>query len=198
LGGAAAKLVAWMRRQPRLGFGGLVVLAALLGWGGYRGGWHFWARRHFLAAQQALDRQAWREARDHSAACLRSWPKSPAAHILAARAARRLEMLDEAEDHLNACQRLQDGETRAAKVERALLRVHRGNLATVEEFLRTSIKQNDVDALEILDILSAALILKYRVHEAQHCLDDLLQRQPDHFHALVRRGMDSAKHVPIR
>jgi tetratricopeptide (TPR) repeat protein len=168
--------------------GALILLAVLFSWVSYRAGRYFWARSHFRAAQQALDKYDWREAHDHLAACLRGWPNDPAAHLLAARAARRLERLDEAEEHLNTCQGLQGGETQATEVERALLRIHRGDLAGVEEFLRNSIRHDDTDAVEILDILSAALILNYRAQDAQDCLDDLLRRQPDHFHALVRRA----------
>ncbi len=168
--------------------GALILLAVLFSWISYRAGWYFWACGHFRAAQQALDKYDWREAHDHLEACLRGWPNDPAAHLLAARAARRLELLDEAEEHLNTCQGLQGGETQATEVERALVRVHRGDLAGVEEFLRNSIRHDDTDAVEILDILSTALILDYRAHDAQDCLDDLLRRQPDHFHALVRRA----------
>jgi tetratricopeptide (TPR) repeat protein len=188
LGGAGAKLLAWKQRHQRMTFGGLVLLAACLGWAGYLGGWYCWARGHFRAAQQALDRHAWADAREHLEACLRGWPHNPAAHLLAARAARRLELLDLAEEHLAACQHFQGGPAQSTKVELALVRVHRGDLAGAEEFLRTCVNQDDPDAVEILDILSAALILNYRVHDAQQCLDDLLRRQPDHFHALVRRG----------
>jgi tetratricopeptide (TPR) repeat protein len=164
------------------------VLAVLLGWTGYQGGWYCWARSHFQAAQQALDRHDWLQAHKHLTACLRAWPDRPAVHLLAARAARRLERLDEAQEHLEACERCQGGETQATKVERALLRVHRGDLAGAEDFLRSCVAQDDPDSVESLDILSAALILNYRVAEAHRCLDDLLRRQPDHFHALVRRG----------
>jgi predicted Zn-dependent protease len=164
------------------------VLAALLGWAGYQGIGYFRGRSHFQAAQQALDRHDWAEARTQLQACLAAWPANPEAHRLAARAARRLELFDEAQTHLDACQRLQGGEMPAVQVERALLRVHRGELAGAEDFLRERVAQDNPDAVEILDILSAALILKYRVAEAHRCLDDLLRRQPDHFHALVRHG----------
>jgi tetratricopeptide (TPR) repeat protein len=185
---AAAKLAGWRYRHPRLTVGTLLVFAALLFAAGYRGGWYLFARGHFRKAQDALERHAWTEAREHLQMCLRHWPDDPVAHLMAARAARRLELLDEAEEHLAAFQRLQGGPAQAAEVERALLRVHRGDLAGAETFLRTRIAHDDPDAVEILDILSAALILNYRVHEAQQCLDDLLRRQPDHFDALVRRG----------
>jgi tetratricopeptide (TPR) repeat protein len=180
--------MAWMRRHPRLVAGNLIVLAAFLGWAGYQGSRFLRARAQFQDAQQALEQRAWAKAHEHAEACLRAWPHSPAAHLLAARAARRLELLGEAQRHLDACQEGEGRETQAIRVERALLRVHRGELNAVEDFLRSCINENDPDAVEILDILSAGLILKYRVHEAQQCLDELLRRQPNHFDALVRRG----------
>jgi tetratricopeptide (TPR) repeat protein len=181
------RMASW-RRHPGQMAGILIVLAAFLCWGGYQGGRYLWARVHFHAAQQALEQRAWAKAQKHLEACLRAWPHSPAVHLLAARAARRLELLDQAEQHLKACQNSEAEEINAFRVERALLRVHRGELPAVEGFLRFCIEQNDPDTVEILDILSAGLILNYRVHEAQLCLDDLLRRQPNHFDALVRRG----------
>jgi predicted Zn-dependent protease len=180
--------MAWMRRHPRLVAGTLVVLAAFLGWEGYQYSRYRRARAQFEAAQQALEQHAWADAQQHLEASLRGWPHNPAAHLLAARAARRLELLDEAQRHLDACQAIEGRETQAIRVERALLRVHRRELAAVEGFLRYCVKQEDPNTVEILDILSAGLILNYRVHEAQQCLDDLLRRKPNDFDALVRRG----------
>jgi predicted Zn-dependent protease len=186
--GAWERLRAWRHRHPLRAAAVLIVLAALAGGAGYQIGSHLWTRGHFRAAREALDRHDWAEARAHLEACLRRWPDDPTVRLLAARAARRLERLDEAQAYLDACQRLSGGETQAAQVERALLRVHRGDLAGTEDFLRSCVARDDPDAVEILDVLSAALILNYRVAEAQQCLDDLLRRQPDHFHALVRRA----------
>jgi tetratricopeptide (TPR) repeat protein len=188
LAAAGAKLRSWSRQHPWSAFGALVLLIAVLSWAGYRAYGFFAARSHFRAAQQALDRREWSEARQHLEACLGSWPDSPDAHLLAARAARRLELLDEAQAHLDTCERLQDGPTQATRVELALLRVHRGDLAGAEQFLRSCVAQDDPDAVEILDVLSAALIIDYRVAEAHQCLDELLRRQPDNFAILVRRG----------
>src|SRR5262249_18142522 len=83
---------------------------------------------------------------------------------------------------------LQGEETHPVQVERALLRVHRGDLAGAEKFLRACVARGDPDTVEILDILSAALIIDYRVPEAHRCLDELLRRRPDDFDALVRRA----------
>ncbi len=188
MGGRTASLMGWMRRHPWLVTGALLALALVLGGTGYRVVCHGRAQGQVRDAQQALDRHEWARARKHLKAALDNRPDDPDTHLLAARAERRLEHLDEAEKHLDTCERLQGGETQATRVERALLKVHRGHLADSEEFLRTAVANNDPDAVEILDILSAALILQYRVAEAHRCLDDLLARQPDHFDALVRRG----------
>src|SRR5262249_34180460 len=92
------------------------------------------------------------------------------------------------EQHLNECERLQGGPTQATRVERALLRVSQGELAAVEDFLRECLAHDDPDTIEILDILSAGLIVDYRVAEAATYLDELLRRQPDRSPALGRRG----------
>jgi predicted Zn-dependent protease len=168
-----------------------MVLAALtvaLVGGAYLIGERLQARVRLRSAEEAVGRQAWSEAREHLEPYLGRRPNEPSARLLAARVARRLERHAETDEHLDACVRLQGEESRAVKVERALLRVHRRDLASVEAFLRQCVARDDPDSVEILDVLSAALILDYRVAEAQQCLDDLLQRCPDHFHALVRRG----------
>jgi tetratricopeptide (TPR) repeat protein len=188
LGSIGARLAAWKRRHPRAAAGGLAGLAVVLLGVAYQAGWYFWGRSHLQAAQAAVGRHDWSAAHEHLEASLRVWPESPDVHLLAARVARRLEHFASAQDHLDTCQRLRGGESSATAVERALLRLHRGDLAGTEDFLRARVRQEDAAAVEILDVLSAALILNYRVAEAQKCLDYLLARQPDHFPALVRRG----------
>jgi tetratricopeptide (TPR) repeat protein len=175
-------------RAARRILGSLVVLAALLAI--YQGGWYLWARSHFRDAQQALQRHAWAEAHKHLQACLRVWSHHPDVHLAAARAARRLDKYEEAQAHLDECQRLQASETQAVKVERSLLQVWRsnGDLTGQEDFLRACVRQEDPDSVEILDCLSAALVVQYRILEAHECLSELLRRQPDHFDARARRG----------
>jgi tetratricopeptide (TPR) repeat protein len=191
LAGVGARLAGWVRRHPLSTMGGSVVLVVLLSWGGYKGLHYYRANSHYRAAQQAVDRQDWLKAREEARACLADWPDSAAGHLLAARVARRLELFKEADGQLDTCQRLQGGESHGVKVERALLQVQRGDLAGAENFLRDCVKQDDADAAEILDILSAAYILQYRVIEALRCLDELLQRRPDDFDILVRRAWTS-------
>ena len=177
-----------LARHPRLTVAGIVLATAVLAWAGYEAVVSYNARSYRQRAEQALDRRDWRAARDSLKDAIRLRPDDPEAHRLAARAERRLENLDAAKKYLDASQDLHGGETQGIKVERALLRVHSGELAAVESFLRDCLRQDDPDTTEILDILSAALELNYREAEAQRCLDDLLRRQPTHFDALVRRG----------
>jgi tetratricopeptide (TPR) repeat protein len=166
----------------------LLVLAILLAVAGYRGNRYLSARSHYRLAREAVDRHDWREADKHVKASLQRWPRSPDTYLLAARVARRLEHLDEANSYLETYQSLVGEETQSLKVERALLGLYKGDLASNESFLRACVKEDDPDTVEILEILSAALFLNYRVAEAHQCLNELLQRQPDHFDALVQRG----------
>ena len=188
MGAIRVRLAAWKGRHPQLTIWGLLAVGMLLCWAGYEGTQYYNARSHYQTAQQAAERRDWKAARESLKEALRLWPDSPDTYLLAARVERRLEHLDVAKQHLDNCQRLQGSETQAVKVERALLRVHAGELAEVEKFLRACVQQDDPATVEILDILAAALELNYREAEAQRCLDDLLQRQPEHFDALVRRG----------
>lgn len=183
---AAARLTTG--RGRRLALPGAVVLAVALAWCLYQGSWSWWARSQLQAAQEACAQHDWPTARNHVKAALLGRPNNPDAHRLAARVARRLERFDEAARHLDACQRLHGAETHAIRVERALLQLSKGELASSEQFLRDCVANDDPDTIEILDIISAALLLHYRVAEAQECLDDLLRRRPNHFHALVRRA----------
>lgn len=182
------KLTTPIRRYPRLAFVGSLLLVGGLCFGGFALERHLRVQSHYQAAEAALDRHDWKAARDSLKEVRLLSPEDPAGHLLAARAERRLENLGEAKKHLDATERLQKGESQAVKVERALVRVHEGDLAGVEAFLRGCIDQDDPATPEILDILAAALEINYRDAEAQRLLDELLRRRPDHFDALVRRG----------
>jgi tetratricopeptide (TPR) repeat protein len=166
----------------------LLALVALLCWGGYEWSRYRDAQADYRTAQQAVERHDWKAARESLKEAMRKWPDSPDMILLAARVERRLETLDEAKKLLDTCQRLQGSETQAVKVERALLRVHAGKLAEVEDFLRECVQRDDPDTVEILDILSGALELNFRDAAAQRFLDELLKRQPQNFDALARRG----------
>jgi predicted Zn-dependent protease len=190
------RLRAFIRQRPLRTLGRLAVLS-LLGLGLYAGGrylWtHYWEpKSHFKEAHTALARRDFQEARRHLAFCLEAWPDDAASHFLAARAARRAGDLDAAEEELATCQRLQEkhpnpgvGDT---TLEFALLEAQRGNLLRVEPHLRARLREDHPDALLILEVLSSELMYAYRLKEARQILDLWLQRQPEEYEALVRRG----------
>lgn len=188
MGAFRARIAGWTSRHPvaiRTGLlAGVVLIAA---------GWYFWAdyahaRDKYREARDAAERREWKKADELVKEALDLRPDSADNHLLAARVERRLEHLDQARRHLDTAQKLLGGETLAIQVERALVRLHAGEFAAVEPFLRECVRQDSPDSVEILDLMAAALEVNYRVAEAQQCLDDLLRRQPDHFDALVRRG----------
>ncbi len=180
-------------RTPRLApnrRSALLVIAiafVLVCYGAYWGWNYYQTNSRYQTALQTVERREWKRAREQLKELIQQSP-TPDHYLLAARAERRLENLSEAKKLLDLCQRLQGSETDAIKIERALLRIHEGELLEVEQFLRESITNNESHAVEILDLLSAALEVNYREAEAQRCLDELLRRQPEHFDALVRRG----------
>ena len=123
--------------------------------------------------------RTWACARRQAIPCSICWPPAPRAVSTIFPVPKNISM---------PAQRLLPAETQALRVERALLRLHRGELADSEEFLRTCIASDDPDATEILDALAMALIIDYRLPEAHQCLEALLQRQPDDFDVLVRHA----------
>ncbi len=184
----ATEPMAWVCRNRKRA---IIVLTALLLLGAsvfYVGVRHLWYRGQVRAAQVALDRRDWKLAQQLIDVALARSPNDPDVLLMAARVARRQEKLTDAQKYLDSCQRALGQASEPIKVERALLDVHRGNLPRVEAYLRARVRDDDPGTPEILDILSASLIIDYRLAEAQSCLDDLLRRQPDHFDALVRRG----------
>jgi tetratricopeptide (TPR) repeat protein len=153
-----------------------------------RAGRHAWAEWHYRAAQHALERRAFAEARTHLACCLQVWPTSASVHLLAARAARRAGAYPDAEQHLQRCQELTDtpdGLTR----EWNLLRAQRGELTPqVEGYLASCLRQDPPDAPLLLEALTQGYRQTCRLGEARACVEQLLERQPDHARALVWYG----------
>ncbi len=181
-------LLAHLRQHPRLTVAVLLGFLLLLGWGGYRGGRHLWAWRHYQAAQRALERRDLAQAQLHLEACLQFWSKSSATHFLAARTARRFGSLTTAEEYLDRCERLQGGPSEATKLERALLHVQRGGLADQENYLRSYLEQDHADALAILEVVTTALMKQQRFVDTEPYLDRWVQLRPDDYEGLVRRA----------
>jgi predicted Zn-dependent protease len=159
----------------------------LAGVAGYRAAWHLWAGSHFRAARRALDRHDLTAAQAHLTLCLEVWPDSAETHFLAARTARRAGDERELWLHLKECSRLGWPEE-ALRLEHDLLTAQSGELGGVESGLLAVARRGGDDEPVVLEALAQGYLKTYRLAEALHCLDRLLEREPDHVRALVWRG----------
>jgi tetratricopeptide (TPR) repeat protein len=161
------------------------------------GGWyaraHYWLPRKSLQeAELALKQREFERARLELEKCLVAWPDDPHVYFLLARTARRAGDLDQARRHLLHCEHLQDdrsdprlGDT---KLERMLILAQRGKLTETEHFLRRRIQEEHPDRLLILETLSWEFMGRNRLSEALALLNLWLEKEPDDYEALVRRG----------
>ena len=147
----------------------------------------FWAQHHLEAAQLALQRYAFEEARRHLDLCLKVRWRSAAVHLLAAQTARRCEAYDEAEQRLAESIQLV-GMTPAAALERMLLSAQQGELDGVESSLRGRASGDDPNAGLVLEALAKGYASRFWDSQALECLNLLLERQPQHPHALLMRA----------
>ncbi|HEY8503562.1 MAG TPA: tetratricopeptide repeat protein [Gemmataceae bacterium] len=182
--GGLRKLLRGARRRRRAVALTLLVLGGLAA---YFGGWYLWRHSQYRAAEQALDRNEFAEARARLGRCLRWWPDDAGLHLLAARAARRDGDFAAAEEHLGHYRRL-GGEPEAAALERAMLIAQRDGPARVEGFLLSRVKGQSPPDLLALEALSESYLKAYRLPEALYCLDLWLEQQPANVRALIWRG----------
>jgi tetratricopeptide (TPR) repeat protein len=180
-------VASWLWRHPRRALVWGAVLG-LLAWGARAGACYAWATVHYRAAQDALARREPEEALKHLRFCMQVWGSRADVHFLAARAARRAGDFDEAQAQLRECQRLQGGGTKATALESALLQAQAGNVREVEGDLQTLVERNHPDSVLILEALAQGYVSSYQLGLARRCLDELLQRDPDHDRALMLRG----------
>jgi Tfp pilus assembly protein PilF len=164
-----------------------ILVVSLLGLGAYQAGWYWHADYHRRAAEQALARYDFDEAQEHLAACLRAAPRSAPFHFQMARAARRAGRYEQAAEHLEKCQQL-EGVTPENALERALLKTAWGEIADTEQFLQRQVDRDAPETAQILEALAQGYIRTYRLGNAAHCLDRLLQREPENVRALLWRG----------
>jgi tetratricopeptide (TPR) repeat protein len=161
---------------------------ALLGLGAWFLLLPLWARHHFRAAEAALDRLDFDEAREHLDRCLRFSPEDPAAHLLAAQAARRAGALEDANRHLRAAGRLPGVNRDGLVLEQALLTSQRDGPGVVDALLNALLGGKGPEVPLVLEALAEANQAAGRRDEALACLDDLLRRRPGHHRALATRG----------
>jgi predicted Zn-dependent protease len=186
--------VAGREARPRRGpatyvLAGLLVagLLALIGGVAWFVAIQIAAERHYQAAQDAFRRRDFTTAQEHLARCLAVRRDSADVHFLAARTARRAGLYDEAHRHLAEYNRL-GGVPEAVELEQVLSRVQRGDLESFEGYLLSCVQHGHPDAALLLEALIKGYIRTYRMYQASHCLNQLLELEPDNAQALIWRG----------
>jgi tetratricopeptide (TPR) repeat protein len=168
-------------RRLAIVLGGLLALAIVAG-APYLRAWY-----HYEAGQDALERRAFAEAREHAAVCLAVWPNDARTRLLAARAARRSGRLEEARQHLDRCppsrETLED-----QQLERILLQVQRGGLADLDKLLLEEVQLEHPQSPAILEVLTWEWMRTYQLGEALHALEVWRQLRPRDPEPLVRHG----------
>jgi tetratricopeptide (TPR) repeat protein len=151
-----------------------------------------WAGYHQYAGLSAFRRYHSTEAREHLEACMRMWPwsRNSRLHLLAARAARRDGDYEAAKQHLQQCQDLHgDGPPDEESVlEWAMLRGMEGDLDTVEEPLKTTLRKHPEVAPLILEALAGSYLRMARVVDALRYADAWAEIQPDNPQVWFVRG----------
>jgi tetratricopeptide (TPR) repeat protein len=180
------RLLAALRRRPRATalvafLVGLVVVAGVLLFP------HLRALYHARAADRAIERWDFDEARAHLAVCVATWPDSAPTRLLAARTARRAGHLDEAEQHLTRLQS-RHGPSQQTALEWALLGVERGDVEKAEPYLKSTVGPDHPDAPIVYEALARGYLMTDRLGDVLECTDRWLEVRPGDTHALFYRG----------
>jgi tetratricopeptide (TPR) repeat protein len=142
---------------------------------------------HYEAGQDALERRAFAEAREHAAVCLAVWPNDARVRLLAARAARRSGLLEEARQQLDRCPPSPDT-MEDLLLERILLQVQAGGLADLDKLLREEVELEHPQSPAILEVLTWEWMRTYQLGDAMHALEVWRQLRPRDPEPLVRHG----------
>ena len=180
------RIFTWMSHWSgrRLACAGLALLT--LGVLAYLVFWYVGIEGHLKAAEQALARHDYEEARQHLDKYLATWPRDARANFLAAQTARRLRRYADAGEHLRVC-RERGWDPEALAIEWRLAALQRGE-AEAEPELRARAEFGDQYSLTILEVLIQFYIDTYRLHRALECLNRYLEQRPDDLHALLGRA----------
>ncbi len=176
-------------RGGRAGKGALLVLAGLVivAAGAGAVGIYLWTGYQYRAAEKALGRFDFDKAQHHLDLYLKVRPNDSSAHFLAAQTARRRGNSEEGAGHLEIVERLQ-GVTAGTSLERVLQQAQDGKLGEVEQRLRPLLDKDDQDPSLIYEALGQCYLTGFHLPEAFHCLDQLLERQPNNVLGLTGRA----------
>ena len=142
----------------------------------------------YYAAGKALEREAFEEAGEYLAECLRLNPGSGRARFRAAQTARRSDQPEFAEEQLLYCDELA-WPPEAVELERTMLAFQRGEVdAASEQLLKLCLAPQNPERHLALEALTKGYIRTYQLFKALEHLDACVQERPDSLGARMRRG----------
>lgn len=164
------------RRPWSTMLGGLVLVLAASG--AWLGGSALWVRWDRGEAEKALAEYDFAEARRRLARCVKIQPRDPGLRLLAAQSARRDGDLDAAEQQLDAYHDLVGGVSPPEALERALVKVQRGNMRELLDALMEDLDLHHPESEHILEALAMGCVQSYELHRVQFWTSELLSRWP--------------------
>ena len=174
-------------RHRRLRAVAIAALLALIGLAVVVVGLSAWTGWHLRAARRAVSAGHNAEAVGHLMVVKRFRTDDPEVLLLSARVARRSGGWAEADAFLNRYSRVL-GDDDALALERLLLRATRGELAAAGPLLRLRIEQGGSDADLAREALTAGLVYRFRLTEAEALIDSWRDCEPYSPHALLAAG----------
>jgi tetratricopeptide (TPR) repeat protein len=165
----------------------LLVLTGLLCYLAYGQVTTYRVTRHTKAADQALAQFDFQKAQSELEAALQIRPDDAQLHLRLASVARRSNQFELAEEHIRESQQI-SGESQESLLEFAMLKAQRGDLTGSQDFLLSQLRNNTPEAPLILEALAQGAMHNHLLGLAKNYLDELVERQPDHYLAFEWRG----------
>jgi tetratricopeptide (TPR) repeat protein len=179
----------WLRelRRPGVALAAL-LLTALIGFGVYTAVRFYRAESYYRAAQRALARLDFVEARADLRLCLEIGGEDPDVRLLLAKTARRAGNYEEADQQLENYEKLPGSIREEVDLERLLQLAQRGSLGSVEKPLHYFVIHKHPHKVLILEALTQGYLQTYRLPQALQCVKLWLAEEPDNALALYWRG----------
>jgi tetratricopeptide (TPR) repeat protein len=154
---------------------------------GVLGAWYLWPNVWLALAEQALQQNDPLTARSYLDRYHARRPGDANALLLLAKAARHSDDYASAERYLAEYDKA-GGPRSSGGLEWELLGAQQGDLAGSEDGLKSAVRNNSPDTIEILEALAKGYIAAYRLPEAVKMIDYLLQLDKTYVPAVILRG----------
>lgn len=167
---------------------GWLLVAVVIGAGGWHLSRHLWARHHRQQAEQAREHCDYETAWQHWRRCLSVWPDDPDTLLEAARAARQAGRYAEAADLLRKAD-LSSAPAAFVGLEQMLLVAQQGQAdANTIQGLQEMAQLQPLVRVRILEALALGYQETYLPNRAWACVEQLLNIEPEHVSGLILRG----------